>query len=168
MLRQPAKRMNGPCQRATVLFWAAPLLILSASCATGPRPNRPLPNAAAAVSERGGNTPTVIGPPVTPESDPENVERRFGFAEAKARRQRDAQKAAGAAQQPIEPVAGNGTTPTPAMTMPGPAAAVATGPGAPAAPAHDHNHGAAPTDGASMMSMCPCHAAMDHKPTDSK
>jgi hypothetical protein len=155
--------MNGPWQRATVLRWAAPLLIWSASCATGPQPNRRLPNAAAAASERGSNTPAVVGPPVSPESDPANVERRFGFAEAKARRERDAEKAAASAtQQTIEPVAGNAATSTPAMTLPEPAAAT------PAAPAHDHNHGAASTRDASMMSMCPCHAAMNHKTTDPK
>ena len=88
------------------------------------------------------NTPTILGPAVTPESDPANVERRFGFAEAKARREREAKKGAPSAPQPqIEPVAGQVHD-----------------------HGQDHDHGGPPTSSTAPAPMCRCHAGMADKP----
>lgn len=168
MKRQPVSEVNGLWRGARVFLWAGSLWIFSASCATTPPGNRPLPLTSASVSERGTNTPTIVGPPVTAEADPENVEQRFGFAEAKARREREARKgAASAGQSQIEPVAGNGPS-APAVALPEHTARMADAPAAQTTSVHDHNHGGAPTDSAAGMSMCPCNAAMAHKPADSK
>src|SRR5258708_3682508 len=88
------------------LVWA--LLALAASCATGG--SQPRGARGDAPSQRGSTPPATVAPPSAPEADPDNVEKRFGFAEAKARRERAAAEAK--SQTSVEPVvpAGGGAS----------------------------------------------------------
>jgi len=142
------------------------LVVAVASCATPSQRTRAAAAPGAASSERGMNPPVIVTPPVTPEDDPQNVERRYGFAEAKARRERDARRAAanrGAAQTSLEPVVGNQVLPPLAAPPPAPLSPGATAP----VVAHDHEHSGAGPGGAMAGHLCPCQASGAKPESDS-
>jgi len=83
---------TGRAMPALLLVAGAALAIVSVACATGGGAARPPEAHRSAPADRG---PVLlpVGHPIAPEAEPENVERRFGYAEARARRDRERQAA---------------------------------------------------------------------------